>query len=158
MTAGACLCSGVQIGDWPPTIAYPAKALKLTGTAEAWVQLSFQDDDGNTAEAYRRLTAPPVGEPQFEISLDPTLGAAPQLVETGLLMPARLARMGFGEKSHSIYEAVKLLTDLGQLADIGGAAAGFSHKAKRFRQECPVLYGSGAPDEIGTVRSSQVRS
>ena len=124
--------SGVQIGDWPPTVAYPPNALKLTGTAEAWVRLSFQDDDGNTAEAYRRLTAAPVGEPRFEVSIDPVLGAAPQLVETGLLMPARLARIGFGEKSHSIYEAVKLLTGLDQLADIGEGAAGFSHKAKRF--------------------------
>lgn len=129
--------SGVQIGDWPPTVAYPPNALKLTGAAEAWVRLSFQDDDGNTAEAYRRLMAAPVGEPRFEVSIDPALGAAPQLVETGLLMPARLARIGFGEKSHSIYEAVKLLTGLDQLADIGEGAAGFSHKAKRF-----LKYGS----------------
>lgn len=124
--------SGVQIGDWPPTVAYPPNALKLTGTADAWVRLTFQDDGGNTAEAYRRLTAPPVGEPQFETRIDPALGASPQLVETGLLMPARLARIGFGEKSHSIYEAVKLLTGLDQLADIGEGAASFSHKAKRF--------------------------
>ncbi len=129
--------SGVQIGDWPPTVAYPPNALRLTGTAEAWVRLSFQDDDGNIAEAYRRLTAPPVGEPQFETRIDPALGEAPQLMETGLLMPARLARIGFGEKSHSIYEAVKLLTGLDQLADIGEGAAGFSHKAKRF-----LKYGS----------------
>ena len=63
-------------------------------------------------------------------------------------MPARFARIGFGEKSHSIYEAVKLLTGLDQLADIGEGAAGFSHKAKRFRQKCPVLYGSGAPTRL----------
>ena len=129
--------SGVQIGDWPPTVTYPPNALKLAGTAEAWVRLSFQDDDGNTAEAYRRLTAPPVGEPQFETRIDPALGTAPQLVETGLLMPARLTRIGFGEKSHSIYEAVKLLTGLDQLADIGEGATAFSHKAKRF-----LKYGS----------------
>ena len=45
--------SGVQIGDWPPTVAFLPNALKLAGTAEAWVRLSFQDDDGNTAEARR---------------------------------------------------------------------------------------------------------
>jgi hypothetical protein len=129
--------SGVQIGDWPPTVAYPPNAFKLAGAAEAWVRLLFQDDDGNTAEAFRRLTAPPVGEPQFESTIDPALGTAPQLVETGLLMPARLARIGFGERSHSIYEAVKLLTGLDQLADIGEGAASFSHKAKRF-----LKYGS----------------
>ncbi|RWX36916.1 ATP-binding protein [Rhizobium leguminosarum] len=129
--------SGVQIGDWPPTVAFPPNALKLAGTAEAWVRLSFQDDDGNTAEAFRRLIAAPVGEPQFESGIDPALRTAPHLIETGLLMPARLARIGFGEKSHSIYEAVKLLTGLDQLADIGEGAAAFSHKAKRF-----LKYGS----------------
>jgi hypothetical protein len=78
-----------------------------------------------------------VGEPQFESGIDPVLRTAPQLLETGLLMPARLARVGFGEKSHSIYETVKLLTGLDQLADIGEGAAGFTHKAKRF-----LKYGS----------------
>lgn len=129
--------SGVQIGDWPPTVAYPPNALRLAGAATAWVRLLFQDDDGNTAQAFRRLTAPPVGEPHFESVIDPALETAPQLVETGLLMPARLARIGFGEKSHSIYDAVKLLTGLDRLADIGEGAAGFSHKAKRF-----LKYGS----------------
>jgi AAA domain len=47
--------SGVQIGDWPPTISYPATPLKLSGTAEAWVRLTFQNENGDTAEAYRRL-------------------------------------------------------------------------------------------------------
>lgn len=124
--------SGVQIGDWPPTVAYPATVLKLGGTAETWVRLTFQNEDGDKAEAFRRLTAPPAGDPQFESQIDAALQSTPQLIETGLLMPARLARIGFGVKSQSIYEAVKLLTGLDQLADIGEGAANFSHKAKRF--------------------------
>jgi hypothetical protein len=124
--------SGVPIGDWPPTISYPATPLKLSGAAEAWVCLTFQNENGDTAEAYRRLTAPASGEPIFESKIDNVLLSAPQLIETGLLMPARLARIGFGDRSQSIYEAVKLLTGLDQLADIGEGAANFTHKAKRF--------------------------
>jgi hypothetical protein len=129
--------SGVQIGDWPPLVAYPASPSKLAGTAEAWVRLTFQNESGNTAEAYRRLRAPYSGEPVFEEKIDSALLSAPQLIETGLLMPARLSRIGFGERSQSIYEAVKLLTGLDQVADIGEGAANFTHKAKRF-----LKYGS----------------
>jgi hypothetical protein len=124
--------SGVQIGSWPPTVSYPATPLKLNGAAEAWVCLTFQNENGDTAEAYRRLAAPASGEPVFESKIDNVLLSAPQLIETGLLMPARLARIGFGDRSQSIYEAVKLLTGLDRLADIGEGAANFAHKAKRF--------------------------
>ena len=129
--------SGVQIGDWPPLVAYPATPSKLSGTAEAWVRLTFQNESGNTAKAYRRLRAPVSGGPIFDEKIDPALLSAPQLIETGLLMPARLSRIGFGDRSQSIYEAVKLLTGLDQFADIGEGAANFTHKAKRF-----LKYGS----------------
>lgn len=124
--------SGIPIGDWPPTVSYPATPLKLSGTAEAWVRLTFKNEKGDTAEAYRRLVAAPASEPRFEMKIDSILQSVPQLVETGLLMPARLARIGFGERSQSIFEAVRLLTGLDKLADIGEGAANFSHKAKRF--------------------------
>jgi len=124
--------SGVQVGDWPTLVSYPSTPLKLKETAETWVRLTFQDDSGNTSQAYRKLTAPASGDPTFDIKVDPALLVAPQLIETGLLMPARLSRIGFGERSQSIYEAVKLLTGLDQLADIGEGAANFAHKSKRF--------------------------
>ena len=121
--------SGVQIGNWPPLVAYPATPLKLGGTAEAWVRLTFQNEHGATAEAYRQLRVPVSGDPVFEEKVDPVLLSAPQLIETGLLMPARLSRIGFGERSQSIYEAVKLLTGLDQLADIGEGAANLTRQS-----------------------------
>lgn len=124
--------SGVQIGTWPPLVAYPSIASKLDGPAEAWVRLTFQNENGDSAEAYRRVVSQVSGDPVFEENVDPALLSAPQLVETGLLMPARLSRIGFGEKSQSIYEAVKLLTGLDHLADIGEGAANFTHRSKRF--------------------------
>lgn len=124
--------SGQQIGTWPSTVSFPASLSLLGGAAEAWVRLTFQNEQGDTAEAFRRLVVSPTGDPDFQAKIDPVLLSAPQLIETGLLMPARLARIGFGDRSQTIYDAVKLLTGLDQLADIGEGAANFSHKAKRF--------------------------
>lgn len=121
-----------KIGEWPALVSYPSTAEKLKGTAEAWVRLTFQDNTGSTAIAYRKLSAPPSGNVTIEAKIDPALQVAPQLIETGLLMPARLSRIGFGEKSQSIYEAVKRLTGLDQLGLIGDGSANFTHKAKRF--------------------------
>jgi hypothetical protein len=124
--------SGVEIGTWPTIVAYPSTASKLAGTAETWVRLTFQNPDGNSADAYRRLIAANGVAPVIEVTISPELLLAPQLFEIGLLMPARLARIGFGEKSQTIYEAVTLLTGLDQLAAIADGASNFSHKSKRF--------------------------
>jgi len=124
--------AGAKIGDWPSIVSYPTSAAALAGTAETWVRLTFHDPAGNTAQAYRRLLAAPGAEPVIEVDISPDLLMAPQLLEVGLLMPARLSRIGFGERSQSIYDAVKLLTGLDQLAAIADGAANFTHRSKRF--------------------------
>ncbi len=82
----------------------------------------------HTADCWPRLASQPV----IEVDISADLLMAPQLLEVGLLMPARLARIGFGERSQSIYDAVKLLTGLDQLAAIADGAANFTHRSKRF--------------------------
>jgi len=124
---------GVQIGKWPPLAAYPANAGDLKSNVTIWAKLTFKDDKGNAAVAFRKVLCPAGdADPKLEINIDPRLVSFPQLIETGLLMPARLPRISFGERSHSLYEAVKLLTGLDQLSDIADGAAGFTHGAKRF--------------------------
>lgn len=124
--------SGAQIGDWPAIVAYPSTTAQLAGTAETWVRLIFQDPDGNFVQAYRRLVAAPNANPVIDAEIAPELMVAPELLEVGLLMPARLARIGFGGRSETIYEAVKLLTGLDQLAAIADGASNFANGAKRF--------------------------
>lgn len=124
--------AGAKIGDWPSIVSYPTSAAELVGTAETWVRLTFHDPAGNSAQAFRRLVAAPGAEPLIEVDISPDLLIAPQLLEVGLLMPARLSRIGFGERSQSIYDAVKLLTGLDQLAAIADGAANFTHRSKRF--------------------------
>ncbi len=124
--------AGSTIGSWPSFVSYPNSAMALAGTAETWVRLTFHDLTGNTAHAYRRLVAAPGVQPVIEVDISADLLIAPQLLEVGLLMPARLARIGFGGGSQSIYEAVKLLTGLDQLAAIADGAANLTHRSKRF--------------------------
>ena len=125
--------SGAQIGEWPPLAAYPTSRTDLTREPEVWVRVTFTNKAGEVAEAYRKSVIPMRGEPVVEARVDQKLLGAPQLIETGLLMPCRLAQMGFGERSESLYEAVKILTGLDQLADIAdGVANQFAHGGRRF--------------------------
>lgn len=123
---------GTQIGEWPPLASYPATIQELKNNVEVWVRLTFKNEKGDTALAFRKILSPAAGDPKAEISIEPKLLTAPQLIETGLLMPARLPRIGFGEKSQSLYEAIKLLTGLDQLADIAEGAGRLTHKGQRF--------------------------
>lgn len=124
--------AGRKVGRWPPLATYPTKANDLVHTAEVKVKLTFRNPSGDEAIAERTLVSPSDGEAEIVSDIDSRLTAAPQLLETGLLMPARLAHIGFGSKSASLYEAMKMLTGLDQLADIALGAAAFSNKGRRF--------------------------
>lgn len=123
---------GTRLGDWPPIAAYPSDRGRLAGTAEVWVRLTFKSQDGRTVAAFRRLVAPSLDAPTIEVSVAPELREIPQLLETGILMPARIPRVGFGTTSQSLYEAVKMLTGLDHLSVVAEAAANFGNHAKRF--------------------------
>ena len=123
---------GKKLGDWPSFASYPATASDLIKPVEIWVRLTFENQQGEVATAYRRMVCPLKGDPTPEAKIDPRLLRTPELLETGLLMPARLTRIGFGDKSGSLYEAVKMLTGLDQLADIAEGCSKFTHGGLRF--------------------------
>ena len=124
--------SGTKLGDWPSFASYPAIAADLKKTVEIWVRLTFMNQQGETAIAYRQMVCPLSGSSKLKVNVDPRLVFVPELLETGLLMPARLTRIGFGNKSGSLYEAVKMLTGLDHLADIADACGEFTHHGRRF--------------------------
>jgi AAA domain len=124
--------TGKKLGDWPSFASYPASAADLIKPVEVWVRLTFANQQGEAVAAYRRMVCPMKGPPTSQVAIDPRLLAAPELLETGLLMPARLARVGFGDRSSSLYEAVKMLTGLDQLADIAEGCSQFTHAGRRF--------------------------
>ncbi len=124
--------TGHKFGSWPSIASYPTEPEKLGQTVEVWVRLTFVNQNGDPASAFRRIVCPPNSEPTIDVAVDPRLVSIPQLLEAGLLMPARLARIGFGEKSSSLYDAVKMLTGLDQLSDIAEGCGHFTHGGRRF--------------------------
>jgi hypothetical protein len=125
--------SGLPIGNWPSLVAYPRSTHDLRGDAEVWVRLTFIDNVGEIAQAFRRAKSIRNAMPVIEAVIDPRLQAASEFIESGLLMPARLTQMSFGEDSQSLYEAVMRLTGLDQLADVAkGVADHFTHYGRRL--------------------------
>ena len=124
--------AGKTIGNWPPLVTYPESAKDLKDAATAQVKLVFTGPSGEQALASRILVAPADGDAKITANIDPQLTTTPQLIEAGLLMPARLAHIGFGSKSASLYEAMKMLTGLDQLADIALGASAFCNRGRRF--------------------------
>lgn len=124
--------NGSVIGTWPPLAAYPKNQKELFDTATVWVRLTFKNPAGTEATAFRKVVSSPFADPVLETEIDPQLLQAPQLIETGLLMPARLAMLGFGQQSQPLFAAVRSLTGLDQLASIGEGATNFGHASKRF--------------------------
>ncbi|MES2356550.1 MAG: ATP-binding protein [Pseudomonadota bacterium] len=123
---------GKTIGKWPPLAAYPTTVEELGYSAEVWVRLTFKAKDGEVATAYRRIMSPPNGDTQLEEQIDDRLRAASHLVEIGVLMPARLAKIGFGKNSQSLFDAVKQLTGLDQLSDIADGCTALSAGNRKF--------------------------
>lgn len=123
---------GKTIGAWPPMAAYPTTGADLGQSAEVWVRLTFKAQGGETAIAYRRMVSPASGEADFDEQIDARLRAASRLAEIGILMPARLAKIGFGKNSQSLFEAVKQLTGLDQLADIADGCSALGAANRRF--------------------------
>jgi hypothetical protein len=123
---------GGKIGDWPSFASYPTKTQDLAKTAEVWVRLTFTNGKGELATAYRRMICPSTAAATFEVAIDPRLQTAPELIEIGLTMPARISRIGFGDRSQSLYDAVKMLTGLDLLSDIADCCSQITHGGRKF--------------------------
>ena len=124
--------AGRKIGSWPPLATYPKNANHLNDTVSVSVSLVFSNPSGDQAHAQRTLISRLDTDAEILPRIDPRLTATPQLIEAGLLMPARLSHLGFGSKSATLYDALKALTGLDKLADIAMGASAFTNKGRRF--------------------------
>jgi len=138
---------GKKIGVWPPFASYPLLPTELANPVDVWVRLTFKAPDGEEAVAYRHMHCPAVGTPVTKIEIDPRLVQASQLMETGLLMSSRMTRIGFSDKSQSLYAAVKALTGLDQLADIADGCGAFGNAGRRF-----LRYSSAINQRLAAAR------
>ena len=116
------------VGNWPPIACYPISAADLKSPVHVRVQLTFQDPKAGVATVDRTIdgcnittNTEPAG---FEV---PSI-----LLETGLLMPARLAQIRFNEGGGRLTDAVQKLTGLDELAAIGTLSSGLCHSAREY--------------------------
>ncbi|MBY5374999.1 hypothetical protein ELG72_03660 [Rhizobium leguminosarum] len=116
-----------QIGQWPPLISLPTDAGGLTNIPRASVKLTFEDPGGNQASLLRTLDAGRVSEVR-----SPNFNVPSILVETGIVMPARLSSMRFGDSGSPLSEAVQRLTGLDDLIAIGLLCEGLCNKGREF--------------------------
>jgi len=114
-------------GDWPPIACYPPSAADLKSPARVRVQLTFQDLPAGVAKVERTLDSGKV-----TTSIDPGFEVPSVLLETGLLMPARLAQIRFNEGGGRLTDAVQKLTGLDELVAIGALADGLCHKSREY--------------------------
>ena len=115
-------------GKWPPIACYPPTVADLMSPAYVRVQLTFQSPDGSTAKVERTLDGgkvTPVIDPAFEV---PSV-----LIETGLLMPARLAQLRLDDGGGRLSDAVQKLTGLDDLVAISTLVEGLCHKSREYR-------------------------
>ncbi len=125
--------AGNQIGTWPPLASYPSRWEDLAQDVRVRVKLTFRDAAGDEALVERIIVSRADGTSETEKQeVDPRLLSAPLLLESGILMPSRMAHINLGEGSQPLYEAVKALTGLDQLGAVGDGAATFTHGARRF--------------------------
>lgn len=116
-----------QIGQWPPLISLPTDAGGLTAIPRASVTLMFEDTSGNQASVSRTLDEGRVSEVR-----SPNFNVPSILVETGIVMPARLTSMRFGDSGSPLSEAVQRLTGLDDLIAIGLLCDGLCNKGREF--------------------------
>ncbi len=114
-------------GDWPPIACYPPSAADLKSPARVRVQLTFQDPQAGVANVERTLNGG-----KLTTSIDPGFEVPSVLLETGLLMPARLAQIRFNEGSGRLTDAVQKLTGLDELVAIGALADGLCHRSREY--------------------------
>lgn len=116
-----------KIGEWPPLAAFPSSAIGLQTRPMVSVTLTFEDVDGNIANVTRILQ-----DGRITGRRSPNFIVPPILYETGLLMPARLATMKFGEGGNQLSTSVQRLTGLDDLIAIGQLCEGLCSKAREY--------------------------
>ena len=114
-------------GDWPPIACYPLKADDLKSPAKVRVALTFKNSKGQDAQIERMLDGGKV-----TTTISPDFDVPSILLETGLLMPARLTALRLDDGRSRLTDAVQKLTGLDNLVAIGTLTENLCHKSREY--------------------------
>lgn len=115
------------IGDWPPIACYPPSPTDLKLQPYVRVKLTFKNSQDTAAVVERVLDGGNVSA-----TTDPSLDIPSILLETGLLMPARLAHIRLDKGRGKLTDAVQKLTGLDDLVAISGLVNGLCHGGREY--------------------------
>jgi hypothetical protein len=115
-------------GNWPPIACYPREASELKTSPTVRVTLQFKTASGAVAIVERQLANGVVTS-----KVDPAFSVPSVVIETGLLMPARLSQLRLDEGQGRLTDAVQKLTGLDDLIAIASLAEGLCHKSREYR-------------------------
>jgi len=116
------------VGEWPPVACYPPSVAELKSSPFVSVQLVLENPAGTTAKIERSLSGGIV-----TAKFDAHFSVPQVILEAGLLMPARLARLRFDDGGGRLTDAVQKLTGLDDLIEIGALTEGLCHKTREYR-------------------------
>lgn len=116
-----------RVGEWPPIACYPPTVAELSTLPRVRVRLEFMDDAGTKAVVERILESGVIKH-----SVDPRFDVPSVFIETGLLMPARLAVLRLSGGSSRLTDAVQMLTGMDDLVAIGSLVEGLCHKSREY--------------------------
>jgi hypothetical protein len=116
-----------RVGEWPPIACYPPTVAELATSPRVRVRLEFMDDAGKATIVERILENGLITH-----SVDPLFEVPSVFIETGLLMPARLAALRLSAGSSRLTDAVQMLTGMDDLVAIGSLVDGLCHKSREY--------------------------
>ena len=114
-------------GNWPPIACYPKVASDFATEPTVYSCLFFRNENGDIAKVERVLD-----EGQVTAQIDPIFHVPPILIETGVLMPARLATIRLDDGRGRLTDAVQKLTGMDELVAIGSLVMGLCHKSREY--------------------------
>jgi AAA domain-containing protein len=115
-------------GNWPPIACYPNTVSELKLLPSVRVKLQFADATGAIANVERTLANGGV-----TANFDSAFSIPSIILETGLLMPARLSQLRLDEGEGRLTDAVQTLTGLDDLIAMGTLVDGLCHKTREYR-------------------------
>ena len=119
--------SDKKTGEWPPIACYPPSVADLNSPPHVRVMLMFNNPQGNTAKIERILDGGKV-----TTNIDSSFEIPSILLETGLIMPARLSVLRLDEGGGRLTDAVQKLTGLDDLVAIGALVDGLCNKGREY--------------------------